>query len=86
MNPNLADDALVLVSLLPFDAHILPEDHAGQVLLRFLAEGLSLLGGVDALEANLVLLAVSIEDGYRVAIGNADHAAEQGVRVGAADQ
>ena len=86
LHPDLADDALVPVTLLPLDAHILPEDHAGQVLLGALAEWLSLLGRVDALEANLVLLAVGIEHGYRVAISNADHAAGQGVGVGDADQ
>ena len=50
------------------------------------AEGLGLFGSVDAAEANLVLLAVGIEHGYRVAISNADYTAGQGVGVGDADQ
>ena len=86
LHPHLADDALVLVSLLPLDPHVLVEDQARQVLFRPLAERLRLLRCVDALEANLVLLAVSIKHGYRVAISHADHAAEQGVGVGDANQ
>ena len=86
LHPDLADDALVAVSLLPFDAHILPKDQSRQVLLRSLTKGLGLLRGVNALEANLVLLAVGVEHGYRVAISYADHTTEQGVSVGGANQ
>ena len=86
LHPDLADDALVLVALVPLDAHILPENHAGQVQLRSLTEGLRLFRRVDALKANLVLLAVAIKDGYRVAISDADYTASQGVGVGEADQ
>ena len=86
LNPDLADDALVLIALVLLDAHILPEDHPRQVFLGSLAKGLSFFRCVDALEANLVLLAVGIENGYRVAIGNAHHAAEQGVGVGNSKQ
>ena len=82
LHPNLADDALVLVSLLPLDAHLLVEHQARQVLLGSLAEGLCLFWCVDALEANLVLLAVGIEDGYRVAISNADYATGESVGLG----
>ena len=51
-----------------------------------MAEGLSLLGGVDPGNANLVLLAAGIEHGYSVAIGNADNAAKQGIGVDGAGQ
>jgi hypothetical protein len=47
-----------------------------------LPERLGLLGCVDALESNLVLLAVSIKHGYRVAIGNTDDSTGEGLRVG----
>lgn len=86
LNPDLADDAAVAVPFGPIDPHFLVEHHPGEILLRPLAEGLGLLGGVDATEANLVLLAVGIQDGYRVAISYTDHAAEQGVGVGDTDQ
>lgn len=86
LRQNVADDALVLVSLLPFDAHILPKDQAGQVQLRSLTEGLSFLRSIDALKANLVLLAISVEHGDRVAISYGDHAAEQGLGVDDAGQ
>ena len=86
LNPDLADDPPVAVTLLPLDPHLLVENQARQVLLRPLAEGLGLLGGIDAQQANIVLLAGSIEDGYRVTIGNADDAASQGVGVSGADQ
>ena len=84
--PDLADDALVPVALIPLDAHLLVEDQARQIFLRPLSERLRLLWGVDAAKANLVLLAVSVEHGYRVAISYADNAAEQGVGVGDTDQ
>ena len=86
LHPDLAYDALVLVALPILDPHILTEDHLRQTFLGSLAEGLGFLGGVDARQANLVLMAVGIEDGYRVAIGNAHHAAKQGVGVGDTDQ
>ena len=59
----------------PRDAHLLVEDQARQVIFRYLPEGLSLLRRVDALEANLVLLAISIQHGYCVAIGFAHYLA-----------
>lgn len=70
LNPHLADDALVAVALGPFDTHLFVEDQPRQVLLGSLSEGLGLLGGVYATKANLVLLVVGIEDGYRVAISD----------------
>lgn len=82
----LADDATVLVALLPLYPHVFVEDQARQVLLGSLSVGLRFLRRVDTLEANRVLLAVGIEQGYRVAIGNADHAAGQGVGLGGDDQ
>ena len=86
LNPDLAHNPAVAVTLFPLDAHILAEHHPRQVFLGSLAKGLSFFRCVDALEANLVLLAVGIENGYRVAIGNAHHAAEQGVGVGNSKQ
>jgi hypothetical protein len=38
------------------------------------------------LETNLVLLAVSIQHGYRIAIGNPDHLAGDGFSLGDANQ
>lgn len=74
LNPDLADNAVVAVAFIPFDPHILSEDHLRQALFGTLAEGLRLLRSIDPLKPNLVLLAVGIEDGYRIAIGNPDHA------------
>ena len=84
--PYLADDAAVLVALFPIDPHVLAEDQPRQVLLGSLSEGLCLLRRVDTAEADFVLLAVGIEDGYRVAIGNANYATGQGVGLSGADQ
>ena len=86
LNPDLSDDTAVAIALVPLHAHILPEDHTRQVLLRSLAEGLGLFRRIYATKANLVLLAIGIEHGYRVAISNADYTAGQGVGVGDADQ
>jgi len=47
-----------------------------------LAEGLSLLRGVDARDANLVLFAVGVEDGDGVAVGVGE---EGGAAEGEAD-
>ena len=50
-------------------------DEASEVLLRALAEGLSLLRGVDTGEADAVLDLVGVEHGQGVAVGDADDAA-----------
>lgn len=46
------------------------------------ARKLGLLRRIDALEANLVLLAVGIQHGYGVAIGNSDHITGEGLSLG----
>jgi len=45
--------------------------------LRSLAKCLSLLGSVNAREANLVLLVVSIQDRDRIAVRYADHSSRK---------
>jgi hypothetical protein len=45
-----------------------------QVLARDIPEGLLLLRGVDAAQANPVLLVRTVEDGECVVVGNAHHA------------
>ena len=86
MDPDLANDPLVAVTLGPIDPNLFVEYQTGQVLLGSLSEGLGFLGRVNTLEADLVLLAVGIEDGYRVPISNADYTTGQGVGVCGADQ
>lgn len=79
LNPDLADSAVVAVAFIPFDPHILPEDHPRKILLGAFAKGLGLLRSIDTLKSYLVLLAVGIEDSYRVAIGHADDSAIESV-------
>ncbi len=39
IHPHLTDDASVTILLVPFDPHVLAEDHSRERLLRALAEG-----------------------------------------------
>jgi len=61
---------------------LLPEDHRRERLLRALPEGLRLLGGVDAGDADLVLLVVCVQDGDGVAVRDRDDGAGEGRGVG----
>jgi hypothetical protein len=67
-------------SLVPLHIDLLPENQSRHGLLRALAERLSLLWSVDAAEPDLVLLAVGIEHGDRVAVRHAHHGAGQRFR------
>ena len=58
---QLADDALVPILLVPVYVDLLPEDHRRQGYLRALPERLGSLGGVDAGDADLVLLVVRVQ-------------------------
>ena len=82
LHHDLADDPLVAVVLVPLDVDCFPEDHRRHGLLRALAEGLSLLGGIDAGEPDLVLFMVGVEDGDRVAVGYRDDGTGEGVGLG----
>ena len=71
---QLADDAPVAIALVPFDIDGLAEGEAAQRLLRTGAEGLGLLRGVDAEQADGVARTGFIEDLDGIAVGNADDA------------
>ena len=76
-NHHLGNAALVAVTLAADDLHITSEDHVGQILFGFLAEGLRLLRRINAGHADLVLGLGCIEHRNRVAIGNGNHHAPQ---------
>ena len=78
--PQLVDHLAVAVPRVPADLDRLAGDEASEVLLRALAEGLSLLRGVDTGEADAVLDLVGVEHGQGVAVGDADDAALQDLR------
>ncbi len=69
------------------DADVLLEDFLGKGLLCARAECLGTFGRVDAVEPNLVLVLLGVENGQRVPVGNAHHQAGQsfGRRIGSAD-
>lgn len=75
---HLAECATVAITLAADNLHLAVENHGGQVGLRLLAKGLSLLGSVNAGQTNLVLLALAVKQGNRIAVGNADHLPGQG--------
>ena len=65
-----AHDPAVAIDLVPGDDHILAEDQSGKILLRRLAECLGALRRVDAVETDLVLETILVEDSDRVAVGD----------------
>ena len=84
--PDLANDAAVLVALLPLDPHGFVEYQPRQVFLGSLSEGWGLLGRVNPLEADLVLLVVGVQCACRVAIGHPHDTAVQHVGMGCAGE
>jgi hypothetical protein len=73
LDPHLADLPPVPVGLVALQPCIFPERHRREVLLRALAEGLAFLRRVDAVDADLYLLAPG-QNRDRVAIGDPDDA------------
>jgi hypothetical protein len=58
-----------------FESRVLLESQFGKILPGALAEGLTLLWGVDAANADAVLLFSSVENVHGVTIGNPDDSA-----------
>ena len=58
----------------PLNRNLLVEYQGSKVLFRAVTEWLSFFRGIDTGETNLVLLAICIKHGNRIAIGNPDHA------------
>ena len=72
-----AEDAVVLVSFAPGDAHLLPRDETGEVALGGIAVGLALFGSVDSLEADFALVFGGVENGDCISIRHLDHTADE---------
>lgn len=85
---DVAQGATVAVLLFPDDADLLAEYFAGQCVLRLSAERLGLLWRIDAIQTDLDLLVLGVEQGQRIPIGNLNHFARQrfGFRRGEQDE
>lgn len=70
INANLPNKAVPPIDLRISNVYGLAEDHARQVLLRYLTKGLAALRGINSLEADLVLSILCVEDRDRVAIND----------------
>src|SRR5262245_56788616 len=66
-----ANVSAISVHLVDVRLSLLPEGQVGHVLLRALAERLTLLWCVDAADANSMFVVVAVEQRDRVAVGNA---------------
>lgn len=69
-NENPSDLSAAAVHVDHLDADDLAEHFGGQVLPRFCPERLALFGGVDAVQADLVLHIGVVEHGQRVTVSN----------------
>ncbi len=76
---DLADDPLVTIALVPFDLNVLVEHEPREAGFRLVAECLRLLRRVDTHHANLVLLPLAIQDGYRISVRDTDNQSDQNV-------
>lgn len=76
---DLAHDTLVAISLVPRDFNVLVEYEPREVGFRLVAECLRLLRRVDRHRANLVLLQLAIQDGYRISVRDTDDESDQNV-------